>query len=130
MPRRATHQLISGVVGGIYSLAKQSARLEQDPTAKLDLVHLGMCVVAAVVGGNLPDILEPACRSAGPNHRGACHSVAMGVAVLKCSDSAACATTGDEWAKDAIVCAGLGYVSHLVADMTTPKSLHLVCRGF
>ena len=86
-------------------------------------------VIAMAVGtffGKLPDILEPALRN--PHHRQFFHSVlvlmALGYGLKKVY----------EWKpKDNVqgvlrcltLCAGAGYVSHLLLDASTPRSLPL-----
>ncbi len=90
-------------------------------------------VLATAVGtffGKLPDILEPSLRN--PHHRQFCHSITVLVALgyglrkaykWKPKDKMESALRG------LVLCAGAGYISHLLLDASTPRSLPLLGKA-
>jgi len=83
---------------------------------------LGASLAGAVVA-SVPDLLEPAVH---PNHRAFFHSLAA----LGLSAWAGLSTPGDpRFSQDdklAVLLVSLAYVSHLILDGFTPRSLPLV----
>lgn len=79
-----------------------------------------------VVGGKLPDLLEPATS---PNHRRFCHSavvaVTVGIATYKLYQWQPTDAWG-EFLRILGIALGVGYLSHLALDLATPKGLPLV----
>ncbi|MEJ1342704.1 MAG: metal-dependent hydrolase [Candidatus Sedimenticola sp. (ex Thyasira tokunagai)] len=81
----------------------------------------------ATFGGMLPDLLEPA--SHGPHHRQFFHSVVatglIGYGVYKAykwepqAELEKCLRIG-------VIMLGVGYLSHLIADSSTPRSLPVI----
>lgn len=87
-------------------------------------------LVATAVGGffgKLPDILEPALNN--PHHRQFCHSllvlIAVGYGVKKAWEWEP-KDSFEEVFRVIALCAGAGYISHLVLDGFTPRSLPLL----
>jgi len=86
-------------------------------------LELGELLVAAgvgLIGGVLPDLLEPALH---PNHRRFCHSVG-GSALLACLNNGVSRNTQiPAEGRAAVHLISLGFFSHLIADSQTPKGL-------
>lgn len=143
MPNGHTHKQLGAVVGG--AAAFFHARGEA-PRAMMIETLGGVC--GGVLGGMLPDRLDPPLS---PRHRDAFHSLAILLMVAflvleaerkACRERAANAAMlgaagpeptlqSDAWLFASGFITGLqwGYVSHLVADMSTAASLPLICRG-
>lgn len=83
------------------------------------------CVGVGLVGGALPDALEPAVH---PNHRAICHSLALGTGMTKIALAKCSRANGvwDEFDKILVAVAVVSYLSHLVADGCTPKGLPIL----
>ncbi len=119
MANGAVHQL-AGAAAGIGICLKMNG---DSPDNQLDPS------VAAVLGaymGKLPDWLEPAAH---PNHRQFFHSVAVLVAcaygIKKLYDWEPEAQE-KVWLRRLLLVGGVAYISHLVLDGMTPKSLPLI----
>lgn len=113
-----THILVGAGVGLAVALSDHDKhQQEQSP------------VLGAIIGafaGKLPDILEPALN---PNHRQFFHSitfVGMLGYVLKKTYDWKPEDNFEKVIRLMALCAGVGYLSHLALDATTPKSLPLV----
>jgi len=118
--RASAHAAISGA----SAFAAVSMLRQRHPAARLpDPVFAA--VVAAITSG-LPDVLEPAST---PHHRQFCHSAAFAALVAtgmrKLYDWMP-ATPGEAFMRDALLGIGLGYMTHLCADATTPMGLPLL----
>ena len=151
MPSGKTHVCLAGFAGGGTAAC---FALDEVPVDIAGEVLGG--ALAGMVGGKLPDILEPALN---PLHRSFFHSVifgaietAAGLALLThwqsiCREKArehkrAAGREEDPilkflhqlaafaWHMLAGALPGFvaGYVSHLAADATTPNSLPVICR--
>jgi membrane-bound metal-dependent hydrolase YbcI (DUF457 family) len=122
MPNAKTHMVVGAATGALVNVAMQFGRMAVNPATKFEWGELLICTVAAGGAALLPDLLEPANS---PNHRAFFHSLAMAALV-------AYVITGKHTGKwPAIIslvigAAGLGYLSHLAADATTPKSINLI----
>jgi membrane-bound metal-dependent hydrolase YbcI (DUF457 family) len=120
MPGWKTHMILGAATGATINIAMQTCRMAVDPKPEFSWGELILCTVTAGGAAMLPDLLEPANS---PNHRAFFHSVA-------CAALVAYAITGKHTGKwPAIVtlivgAAGVGYLSHLAADATTPKSIN------
>lgn len=81
----------------------------------------------ATLGGMLPGLLEPASR--GPHHRQLCHSVAafcaVGYGVYKTYKWEP-QTELEKCLRTATIMIGVGYLSHLIADSSTPRGLPII----
>jgi membrane-bound metal-dependent hydrolase YbcI (DUF457 family) len=122
MPGWKTHIIIGAATGAAVNVALQTGRKVLKPQTPFDWGEFFICTGAASVAALAPDILEPATS---PDHRGFFHSVAMAAIV-------AYVMTGKHTGKWPTIitlivgAAGVGYLSHLIADSTTPKSINLV----
>jgi len=122
MPNAKTHLIIGGVTGAAVNVQLQLDRLSADPNGRFDWSELLVCTAAAATAALLPDLLEPATT---PNHRAFCHSVAAAALV-------AYAVSGNHTKECSqselllLAMLGLGYLSHLAADATTPRSITLI----
>ena len=149
-----THKKIAMASGGVAAFL---ATDEKEPW-KLVAETLGG-VLGGLVGGKLPDIIEPAVHSW---HRNVAHSVTVGTAVIGAAAKsvqswhASCRAKADAWAQRRLdtnltpadrafallaelawrIAAGIpigaaaGYISHLVLDAGTPRGIPLIARGF
>lgn len=83
------------------------------------------CIAVGTAGALLPDLIEPAIT---PNHRGFAHSVAVGAALIRFATDRCGAQNRawDEFRKMLCASATAGYLSHLVADGCTARSLPLL----
>lgn len=119
MASAAVHA-IAGVASGAIVLA---ATEKNDPEQSASPLLGGL---GGLVGGKLPDVFEPATS---PNHRRFCHSVAFAVGVGVVTYKLYKWQPTDAWGEFLRVlgvAVGVGYLSHLLLDLTTPKSLPLV----
>jgi len=109
---------IGAIVGALVGFIDYLTKLDNQNDKELDFLELILWVVSCGLVGSLsarlPDILEPATN---PNHRKFFHSILLlltsGTGTLTLTNSLIKA-----------FCAG--YVSHLIADLTTPKGLPLI----
>jgi membrane-bound metal-dependent hydrolase YbcI (DUF457 family) len=151
MPNRRVH-VVAGLVTGAAAGLATAQRLDSQHRA----LHVSFAALGGVLGGLLPDALEPATS---PNHRGTFHSLlaAAGItsaagadwaarchkAAALCDENAQKLPTGGQERSDqelkAILfraLAGLivgliaGYASHLALDSTTSRSLPLFTNHF
>jgi membrane-bound metal-dependent hydrolase YbcI (DUF457 family) len=122
MANGKTHSFAGGLTGLAVGLANPEI-IKKDPK---------LLLAAPIVGtffGKLPDILEPAFKN--PHHRQFFHSLAfvgmVGYGTKKVYD-----WNPEDNLEKAIrlllLCASAGYLSHLVLDAATPRSLPLVGR--
>lgn len=155
MSSRRTHTTVGAIAGGVYVLV--CVPKNQKPLNNLAEVVGG--ALGGVVGSRLPDVIEPAIHShhrstfhslttAGTITYGMVQKqVSPADAFRRLADEAAQRTAllkanGKPSTKDALLellfhvaagfIAGLpaGYVSHLACDMTTPRSIPFLTRGF
>lgn len=117
MPNFKSHLAIGGIVGfaaygTIYYVKKCT-----DSRTRFDLEKALTWTAIGAAAACLPDFLEPATS---PHHRGFFHSIAILLVLGWWVISLPIAVT----AVGVIgVVAVLGYISHLVADSLTPRSL-------
>jgi membrane-bound metal-dependent hydrolase YbcI (DUF457 family) len=122
MPRAKEHFAIGAVMGAAVNILKQLIQMELDPARNFNWAELAFFSVGGGLIGLAADVFEPATT---PNHRGFFHSVAFGSATVY-------ATHGEHtksWEPEvraALRNASYCYVSHLVADATTPKGIRLI----
>ena len=112
-----THSIAGGLCGLGVALSEQD---KQSPINPLLAIGTGLAF------SKLPDILEPAIH---PHHRQFCHSVAVFAAVgygIKKAYEWEPQDRGGEFWRALALCAGVGYISHLVLDGITPRSLPLL----
>ena len=149
MPDRKTHSTYGTVAGMCFSA--YHTRNHPGVGALAEVAGGGL---GGRWGGRLPDILDPGIHS---HHRDVCHSVAALLGAAAITTEAArryCRDRADEhrvarqalpeaslpallllvaelfWRFVAGLISGLqaGYVSHLLLDAATPRSLPLLCR--
>lgn len=142
MASRDTHDLLGFLLGTVVAAAACARR---EPQASLDdllLEALGGGL-AGILGSRLPDILEPPTSSW---HRSTMHSAAVtGVVAYgsmakapliaqKMRTPAMGESAGQRGlrrlAAGALQGLPAGYVSHTIADATTPRGIPLLTRGF
>lgn len=120
MANGTTHSIIGGLAGLGAAL--------YDGNDESKFVHNP--VLAAAIGtffGKLPDILEPSLNN--PHHRQFCHSVVVLVAVGYGLKKVYEWEPEDNWEmfiRGLMLFAGAGYISHLLLDATTSRSLPVI----
>lgn len=112
---------------GAVTCVAAFATIDNHPSQQSIAHHPVFVALLGALGGTLPDKLEPA--SIGPHHRQFFHSLvwlgAVGYGVYKAYKW----EPQSEWGKllrVALIAIGLGYLSHLIADFTTPKGLPVI----
>lgn len=118
MPDSKTHALIgaAAAAGAWYLYCRGTGRE----------VKAGECILAAGVGaaaGLLPDLIEPAYH---PNHRGIFHSVTAAVTLGYGATRAWNNPAFSQNDRMGVVLGYVAYLSHLLADSQTPKSIPLL----
>ena len=117
MANGSTHRTVGTVTG--LAMAIQ-AKMQDEPINPL------LAIGASTAFCQLPDLLEPATN---PHHRQFFHSVSflvmLGYGLKKAYDWKP-EDNGGQLLRFLILCAGAGYISHLVLDGLTPKSLPLL----
>ena len=122
MPNAKTHLIVGAATGALVNVDLQLKRMDADINARFDWGELAVCAFAASAAALLPDLLEPATT---PNHRQFCHSVAMAAIVTY-------AITGRHTKNISpgdlalLTVIGMGYLSHLAADATTPSCISII----
>ncbi len=120
MANGMTHSIVGGMSGLAVSLLDTDAQ-------GLSAHNPVLATAAGTFFGKLPDILEPALRN--PHHRQFCHSVAVLMALgygLKKTYEWKPKDNVEEALRCLVLCAGAGYISHLLLDSSTPRSLPLL----
>lgn len=85
-----------------------------------------LAIALASLGGKLPDILEPAVH---PHHRKFFHSIAVLASIgwgVKKAYQWDVGTPLEKLARLAIIFGGVGYLSHLVLDASTPMGIPII----
>lgn len=122
MPCAKEHLVAGLAVGAVVNGVIQWFEYLDDPAKKFDWGEFFACTAAGGAAALLPDILEPANS---PNHRKFFHSVmAAGLVVYAMSGRHT-----DGWSQPArkiLMAVGIGYLSHLALDCTTPRSISLI----
>ncbi len=117
MANGATHSVAGGLCGLVVALMEQDKEKPINPL---------LAVGTGTIFAKLPDILEPATN---PHHRQFCHSLvvlaSVGISVKQAFDWKPEDSVGEFWRAIAL-CAGAAYISHLLLDGITPRSLPLV----
>ncbi len=114
-----THLAVGAAVGLTVALA--------DPNKHEFSHHPGAGVVLGAVFGKLPDILEPSIGN--PHHRQFCHSIlvltALGAGLKRLYDWQP-DYKSQQCLRGMGLIAGCAYMSHLLCDASTPRSLPLL----
>ena len=82
--------------------------------------ELLLAAAVGMVGGLVPDLLEPAFH---PNHRRFFHSVTAGALLVHANHHVSRNTEMPAEVRAAVHLLSLGFLSHLTADSQTPKGL-------
>lgn len=117
MANSMTHLIVGGLSGLSVALC--------DKDNKAEMTHNPLLATAiGTLFGKLPDILEPALNN--PHHRQFYHSIVilavLGYGVKKASEWKPEDNLG-ALSRGLVLFAGVGYISHLLLDATTPRSL-------
>ena len=120
MPNHSTHLIAGGLSGLIVAMfdKNDNHKTAYDPF---------LATVVGATSGCLPDILEPALRN--PHHRQFFHSVVVLVAAgygLKKVYEWKPEDNLEALLRKVLLFAGVGYVSHLLLDATTARSLPII----
>jgi membrane-bound metal-dependent hydrolase YbcI (DUF457 family) len=122
MPNLKTHLVVGAATGAVLNILYQAGKSRRAATYRFDLLQFAACTGAGATVGALADVIEPATT---PNHRAFFHSVTFGgVGTYACFGP-----HSDNWSqetKEGGRFLWLCYLSHLVADSTTPKGLPLL----
>lgn len=119
MSNAATHLMAATVTGMTIVAAEHAIDAESKSNPVLALAF-------SALGGKLPDIVEPATS---PHHRKLFHGVVVLLAVGWGVKEAYQWKPEENWEKLvrlAIVFGGIGYISHLALDATTPMGIPLL----
>lgn len=113
-------------IGAITCVAAFAA-IDKHPSQQCLAHHPILVALLGALGGTLPDKLEPA--SIGPHHRQFFHSLislgAVGYGVYRAYKWEP-QTEWEKYLRVVLIAIGLGYLSHLFADFTTPKGLPII----
>lgn len=120
MANGATHSVVSGLSGLAIALCDkdENGNIQHDP-----FIAIGV----GTVFGKLPDILEPSLNN--PHHRQFFHSlVVLGLVGygLKSAYHWQPKDSFESFLRGAALFAGVGYLSHLLLDARTVRSLPLL----
>jgi membrane-bound metal-dependent hydrolase YbcI (DUF457 family) len=116
------HGCLGAVAGAGYTIFKYLKNKEEDSHSCFPLDQLVINVLLGIIFATLPDWLEPATN---PNHRKFLHSFTMGGLVIYGMYGNHIQDIDDK-TLNIIRSIGFSYLSHLVADSTTPKSIPLI----
>lgn len=122
MPCAKEHLIAGLAVGAAVNGLIQWLECLDDQNKRFDWGEFLVCTAAGGAAALLPDILEPADS---PNHRKFFHSVTAAWLVVY-SISGRHTNGYPASARKILMVLGMGYLSHLVADAGTPKSINLV----
>lgn len=114
-----THLVVGAAVGLTVALADKKKQAVSH--------HPGTGITIGALFGKLPDILEPSIGN--PNHRQFCHSVLVLTVLgggLKNLYDWQPEDAMDKCLRGLGLIAGCAYVSHLLCDAITPRSLPLI----
>lgn len=116
------HRWIGATSGAVHGAAR-IYKSEEKHTFETAAPLVGAAAAGGLVGGMLPDLLEPATS---PNHRGIAHSIIIGIVLVGLLywffSKNGKLTLWTAFFEGLVA----GTVSHLAADSTTAKSLPLL----
>lgn len=122
MPCAKEHLIVGLAVGAVVNGVIQWLEYLHDPAKRFDWGELIICSAASGAAALLPDILEPANS---PNHRKFFHSIAA-AGLVAYATSGRHTNNYSKLARKIFVVLGLGYLSHLALDCTTPRAIDLI----
>jgi membrane-bound metal-dependent hydrolase YbcI (DUF457 family) len=117
---RATHQW-AGAVAGLLAVTTD----RNDACSPLH--HPMAAMVLGSIAGTLPDMIEPAIGN--PHHRQFFHSVTIGTALVWGASRVyqwQPESDAEKVVRVALLVGGAAYLSHLLLDSSTPRSLPLL----
>ena len=112
---------VMGATAGFATALAEKDEVQANPELLIAAPAVGLLF------GKSPDVIEPAFKN--PNHRQFFHSIAFACAVgfgLKKVYDWEPEDGFEKAIRLLTLCAGIGYLSHLMLDATTPKSLPLI----
>lgn len=121
MPDRKVHSIIGSTSGAAFYLIESYDKKED--------FHLGNCMagtLGGLLGGVMTDYLDPPNN---PNHRKFAHSIIFGSGLVAGLEDLFNWIDGldiYDYFKYFLKCLVVGYISHLLIDSTTPKSLPII----
>jgi len=110
MANNMTHSVVGGISGFIVTLVDNNSEVKGNPLNPL------LSTGIATLFGKLPDILEPATN---PHHRQFCHSMVILAGIsygLKKTYNWKPQDQSERLLRKIVLCAGAGYVSHLLLE--------------
>jgi membrane-bound metal-dependent hydrolase YbcI (DUF457 family) len=122
MPNAKQHLIAGLAVGAVVNAAIQWLDRMEYPSKPFDWGELLLCSLAAGAAGLLPDILEPADS---PDHRKFFHSLTVAGLVAQ----AISGKHTDDYSEPGcrlLSALGMGYISHIALDCTTPAAIDLI----
>lgn len=122
MPRFTQHLMLGLATGAAVNAACQWCEQQVDPNRKFDWGELALCSLAGGVGGVVPDLLEPADH---PGHRQFFHSLAM-AGLVAYAASGGHRLRWTRLPRLLAATAAAGYLSHVLADSATPRSIPVI----
>lgn len=133
MPNRKEHAKIGAWTGAItatlLNLAAQAQRKQLDPNYQINWLESAVVGTAGYfagrVGGQLPDIFEPAYH---PGHRNFFHSGAFGTLAMTMAKKINDNPTVSDGVKLVLNASTLAYVSHLAMDGDTPAGVPVLFK--
>jgi membrane-bound metal-dependent hydrolase YbcI (DUF457 family) len=114
--------IAGALVGATVNFVIQSAEMAMDYDRKFDWAEFFLCAGAGAFAGLAPDILEPATS---PNHRQFFHSV-VSAGVIAWAISGKHTLKLSRTTRLFLRVFGIGYLSHIALDCTTPKRINLL----
>lgn len=119
--RTREHMIIGAVVGAAYGFATQMAPRSSHAVIRFDWSQVAVSSAVGTIAGLIPDLLEPATH---PNHRKFFHSITAGLGVI-CLLCGKHTHTLPLELRHVLAATTAGYLSHLAADATTPRSTRI-----
>lgn len=122
MPCAKEHLVAGLVVGAVVNGVIQWLERLDDPGKQFEWGEFLACTAAGGAAALLPDILEPADS---PNHRKVFHSVTAAALVVYAMSGRHTKGCSKPVLK-LLTVLGMGYLSHLALDCTTPRAIDLI----
>jgi inner membrane protein len=122
MPNCKTHFIAGALVGATVNLIIQSLEMAMDYDREFDWGEFFLCAGAGAFAGLAPDILEPATS---PNHRQFFHSL-VSAGLIACAISGKHTLKLSRTTRLFLWVFGIGYLSHIALDCTTPKRINFL----
>ncbi len=117
-----THFIAGAVVGAAVNLTIQIAHMAMDYDRPFDWNEFFLCTGAGAFAGLGPDNLEPATS---PNHRQFFQTI-LSAALIAWAISGKHTLKLSRATRLALWAFGIGHLSHIALDCTTPKRINLI----